>query len=159
MITQSKLHELFEYRDGDLYWKKQASNRVTIGARVGFQDSSGYRAIRLTEGLYRIHRLIFLMHNGWLPVEIDHKDKDKLNNTLSNLRATTKRQNQYNTTIRKDSTTGIKGVIWATQNKKWRVQVRHSLGRFSAYIDDLDLAELVAIEARNKFHGEFARHN
>ena len=27
------------------------------------------------------------------------------------------------------------------------------------YFDDIELAELVAIEARNKFHGEFARHN
>ena len=52
------------------------------------------------------------------------------------------------------------GVLyWRKTGKKWAVQLsingrQTNLGRF----DDLEFADLVATEARDKYHGAFARH-
>ena len=40
-ITQELLHQLFDYRDGCLYWK-QNRGRVKKGALAGYKHSSGY---------------------------------------------------------------------------------------------------------------------
>ena len=57
------------------------------------------------------------------------------------------------------NTSGVKGVSWRRKSKKWtvRVTVDGEYKSFGSY-DDLELAELVAIEARNKYHKEFANH-
>jgi len=57
------------------------------------------------------------------------------------------------------NTSGTKGVTWHKRDKKWSVQLRinkicHSFG----YYDDKELAELVAMEATNKFHKEFSAY-
>ena len=68
-------------------------------------------------------------------------------------------KNGKNRKTPKNNTSGVKGVSWHKRSKKWVVSIgvnwkRKALG----YFDDLDLAELVSIEARNKYHGEFANH-
>jgi hypothetical protein len=55
---------------------------------------------------------------------------------------------------------GVKGVNWNKSNKQWRVRVQVNKKRIHiGDFKDLELAELVAIEARNKYHGNFAKHN
>ena len=67
-------------------------------------------------------------------------------------------QNAYNTKIRTNNTSGVKGVSWHKKDKKWRVRVCvDGVNNFIGNFDDLELAELVAIEARDKYHGKFAR--
>ena len=158
MITQSETNQLFSYVDGVLYWKISRSNCVHVGMCVGAEDSNGYQATTINRKHYKVHRLIFLMHHGWLPSEIDHIDNNPRNNKIENLRPTTRRQNQFNAKIRRDNTSGVKNVTWSAQSKKWRVQVRHANGRYTKYVDDLDLAALVAEEARNKYHASFAKN-
>ena len=80
------------------------------------------------------------------------------NNNIENLRAATRSQNQFNSKLRKDSSSGIKGVIWDKSKQKWGVKikvngVRHSFGQFY----DIDYAKFIADAMRYKFHGEFAR--
>lgn len=58
-------------------------------------------------------------------VEIDHINRDKLDNRKSNLRICTRGQNQVNKPIQKNNTSGYKGVSW---NKR--------LGRWVAYISE-----------------------
>ena len=96
MITQQQVLELFEYRDGDLYWKVKPAKQVAVGAKAGCKNSHGYCVVRVNKVLYGIHRIIFLMHHGHLPEYIDHADGDRLNNRIENLRQATKIQNSYN---------------------------------------------------------------
>ena len=118
-----------------------------------------YRRTRYNGRLIAKHRVIFFEHHGWWPDEIDHIDGDRYNNAIENLRAVTHTENTRNAKLRKDSTTKIKGVSWHQASNKWRVQVRaNKIHVCDKYIDDLELAELVAIEAREKYHGKFARH-
>ncbi len=158
-ITQELVKELFEYKDGGLYRKKSAPNS-SKGSRFGSVDySKGYRRGRVNYKHITEHRLIYLYFYGELPETIDHINGDRLDNRIENLRKATASQNQHNRKNQKNSTSGHKGVCFDSSRNKWVVQVainnkRKKIGRF----EDFELACLVADEARNLYHGEYARH-
>jgi len=159
MITQEYIKQLFSYSDGNLYWKISRSNCIQIGQKVGTTPKHGYSQTYFEGKNYRLHRLVFLYHYGYLPFEIDHINGDKADNRIENLRAATSTQNQQNAKLRKDNISGVKGVNWYKPSKKWQVQLRiNTVKTHIGYFNNLELAELVAIEARDKYHKEFARH-
>ena len=160
MLTQKEAQECFDYKDGILYWKVKAANRVKIGSPVGsFDPSTGYHKTHVHRKFHKTHRVIFLYHHGYLPDFVDHIDGDKLNNRIENLRAATKSQNCMNQKISTRNTSGTKGVMWLKREQKWLVALRvnsilHSFG----YFKDKELAELVAVEATNKLHQDFSAY-
>ena len=157
-ITQEMIHSLFVYRDGELYWR-EARGGVAAGARAGGRDAEGYVLVRVNGRKIAAHRLIFFMFYGYLPKEVDHKDLNKSNNNIDNLRAATTAQNASNKTIKRTNTSGAKGVSWYKKYGVWRVQICvNRKVKHLGYFEDFDLADLVAAEARDKYHGEFARH-
>ena len=159
MITQEKALELFEYKDGNLYWKKQVNNRAKIGQIAGAENLRGCRIIGFEGKHYLMHRLIFLMHHGYFPQKIDHIDCNPKNSKIENLREANHAENSYNAKLRKDNASGCKGVIWHKTTKKWMVKVKaNKKVVYLSYFKDLELADLVAQEARDKYHKEFARH-
>ncbi|MHB9329419.1 HNH endonuclease [Phytobacter ursingii] len=93
---------------------------------------------------------------GCWPVEqIDHINRVRNDNRWSNLREANNTENAYNRELRKDNASGTSGVIRARNKWVVRVQVcgvRHNFGFYS----DIELAELVAVEARAKYFGEFS---
>ena len=158
-ITQQLVKELFEYRDGELYWKIRPAQRVRAGDKAGKIEKQGYKVVSIKSKFYKVHRIIFLMFHGYVPDILDHIDGNKLNNNINNLRPATHAQNCRNAKIPKTNTSGYKGVTWDKENKKWMVQIsvngkNKKIGRFF----DLELAGLAAEEARNKYHKEFANH-
>ena len=159
MLTQQEVIDLFDYRDGHLYWRKALNKRIQIVSRAGTISNVGYIAVMVNRKRYQAHRLIFLLHNGWLPEFIDHIDRDRVNNRIENLRAATKAQNQRNTPVRRDSSSGAKNVCWSHKLKKWVVRLRiNNKPTHIGVFEDKDLAIFVASEYRDKYHGEFARH-
>jgi hypothetical protein len=157
-MNQEMLHKLFVYKNGRLYWKVSNTNRIKVGDIAGYITEHGYRKIRVEKKQEYEHRIVFLMHHGFLPKHLDHIDGNKLNNKIENLREATHSQNMMNVKIKKNNTSGTKGVCFDKQRKKWLVRITIQnkdihLGRF----DDLELAELVAIEGRDKYHKSFAR--
>jgi hypothetical protein len=111
MITQEMVKALFNYCDGELYWKVLTNSRAPIGAKAGsFNEYNKRRYIRINKISYLAHRLIFLWHYGWLPKEVDHKDTNRLNSRIENLRAATPNQNQRNKSLQCNNTSGFKNV-------------------------------------------------
>ena len=110
-LTVDLLNELFTYdkETGKLYWKA-ARQRVTVGKEAGAVDKNGYSVLRINQKRYRTHRVVFLMHKGYLPAVLDHIDGDRANNRLENLRPATTHQNQYNRKLNKNNKSGFKGV-------------------------------------------------
>jgi hypothetical protein len=160
MITQELVNKLFEYIDGKLYWKVGAHRRTDlIGKEVGSVISEdGRKQIIIGQKKYKYHRIVFLMFNGYMPTEVDHDDGNPTNNRIENLRPANRSEQCCNTKLRKDNTTGIKGVYWDKARDKWIVSINKNKETvYRARFDDIELAELVAIEARHKFHKEFAR--
>ena len=100
-----------------------------------------------------------MYHYGYLSKNVDHIDGDRTNNRIENLRSANDFENSRNSRISKRNKSGVKGVCWANHVNKWMVQVRRgNSNKYLGLYEDLELAELVAIEARNKFHKEYANH-
>lgn len=159
MISQAYVNELFEYREGVLYWKVNKA-RAKAGAPVGNLNNHGYIHTKIDGQRYRNHQLIYLMHHGYIPKQIDHIDRNRTNNRIENLRACTQTENLYNTGVLNRSSTGVKGVNWHNASKKWMVRI--NVKKKTLYLgifDSFEEASVVATEARSKHHGEFARHN
>lgn len=156
ILTQEYLHTLFDYKDGELYWKIKPSKPVTIGDMAGCQDANGYKKVRINGKMYGNHRIIFAMHNGYFPKQIDHIDRNKNNNKIKNLRDATYAQNQWNTTKNSRNTSGYKNVLWRKDKKKWtcrfKVNGKHIMrGSFNTAKE----ANLYAEKLREELHGEY----
>ena len=159
MITQKLLHTLFEYKDGELLWKIDRHSNKVKGKIVGYFSKTSKKGVRINGKSYLIHRLIFMMFYGYFPKEVDHIDNNPYNNKIENLREATRIQNQYN--IRKPITnsSGFKNVSWNKKSQKWGVRIQfNKKAKHIGVFDDIELADLVAQEARDKYHGTFAKH-
>jgi hypothetical protein len=117
----------------------------------------GYAATYYQGKRFKMHRLIMNAAPG---VEIDHKDRDKLNCQKSNLRICTTTQNNQNGTLRKDNTSGYKGVSLDRSTGHWRALMYASGNAFFAgqYKDKRHAALCYDLWATD-LHGEFASTN
>ncbi len=105
--------------------------------------------------LILMHRQIIQAPDG---VQVDHWNGDTLDNRLENLRLATRTQNCRNARIRKDNTSGYKGVTFNKRSGKWRFQIQIGGGkRLWGYRG----TALDASEEYNRlaalYHGQFAR--
>lgn len=142
----------------------EITNKVTRqynalkGSKAGSVGKNGYRVITLKGKLLYAHRLAFILMGEELPDEVDHIDGVKSNNKWSNLRPCSRAENGRNTPARKHNALGVKGVEKNRQGK-YRAYCDTDQGRLHLGVyGDLELAELVAMEARDKYHGEFSTH-
>ncbi|WP_129965774.1 HNH endonuclease signature motif containing protein [Escherichia coli] len=108
--------DIFEYRNGDLYWKiKPKHGKVCVGDLAGCVCSTtSYRLIKYKQNMYLAHHIIWEMHNGPIPegYQIDHFDRNRLNNNIENLFLVTPQQNQQNRNVQKNNKLGVTGVYF-----------------------------------------------
>lgn len=148
----------FETKDGKLVMKVRSTRRPA-GTVVGFKNNEGYLKFYFQGRIVAVHRVVFLLEHGYCPDYVDHINGDKSDNRVENLRDATNCQNTQNAKMSSKNTTGVKGVhklkdgfgyqVYITANGK-----RKRFGTFK----DFELAELVAVEARAKYHGKFANY-
>jgi hypothetical protein len=160
MLTKEYIQSLFTYDDGRLLWRVSRSRRVKLGQEAGYaRKDTGRRVVNVDNRLHYAHRLIFLLHHGWLPEEVDHIDGDPANNRIENLRAATHAQNQWNSARRCDNTSGVKGVCWYPQTRKWTAQIRANGKRKRlGYYPTIEAAAEAIRTAQKHLHGEFAKY-
>jgi hypothetical protein len=160
-LTQEYLKSILDYDldTGIFTWKVNKAQRTKIGDIAGW-IADGYRKIEINGKNYNAHRLAWLYVYGEMPKNlVDHIDCDRSNNKISNLRESTHQTNSENYKTPKTNNSGVKNVSWYKSLNKWVVSMSiKKTKKTIGYYDDLELAELVAIEARNKYRGEFANH-
>lgn len=123
-ITQKRLKELFNYKDGLLIRKISTSNRVKIGDTAGYVRHSGYREVSVDGKSYLNHRLIYLYHNGYMPEKnIDYINKKPGDDRIENLREVSQVCNLRNSNTSYRSKTGIKGVMYSKRDGIYLSQV------------------------------------
>jgi len=134
-------HEVFRYEDGKLYWRISPTNTVKVGDRAGTVTFEGYRQVGVDGQVYREHRVIFLMHHGYMPeYDCDHINRDRADNRIENLREVSRSCNMRNASISSRNTSGVTGVSWDKSNEKWLAQIRAEgrsikIGRFEDFKD------------------------
>ena len=99
--SQKELQEKFNYdpETGQLTWKISSSARIKPGDHAGHYSGKGYLIVKLNYSLYRAHRIIWKLAYGEDPpadMEIDHINRNGIDNRLSNLRLATRSQNSLN---------------------------------------------------------------
>lgn len=136
-----------------LNWRVQLRHNNATGTPYAVRKSKGGM-------LERIHRIILsrILGRDLLGGELcDHKDGNGLNNCRSNLRLATHAQNMRNSQIRRNNTSGYKGVMWYAKTKKWRARIRfNNQGMDLGDYKDIKDAARAYNEAALKYHGEFA---
>lgn len=154
-LAADLLHELLEYRDGELLWKVGGNGR-RIGMVAGAINRDGYRRIKINYKLYAVHRLVWVMHGNDPVPFVDHINGDVLDNRIENLRAATHSQNCMNRRQRSDNKSGIKGVM--RKKDKWYGCVTLNYKVYPAgYFDRKEDAAAAVDKLRKELHGEFAR--
>ncbi len=151
-ITKDFIYDQYQYESGKLY----KTGYLYLGHKsVGwFDKESGYYRLQIGAETWMLHRLIWIYHYGEIPVgkTVDHKDHDKTNNVISNLRlATRSEQNKYQRK-RVNCSSEYIGVIWRESRKKYEVTVHNYVDgkRKSKYLGSYQ-DELTAAKARDSY--------
>ena len=103
-----------------------------------FVTEHGY--ISATSNHMYLHRLVMNFPEN---MQIDHKNGNRLDCRKQNLRICDNQRNSYNTALRKNNKSGIKGVYYSTSNKSWNVQITYEgkvmhVGYFKNKIDAIN---------------------
>lgn len=121
-------------------------------------DKDGYvkaRELKQSKNIL-LHRLLFSYPN----CSIDHINHKKFDNRKNNLREVTNSQNSMNSELHKNNTSGVSGVNWDKNLRKWRVRItvnyeRIDLGVYSKFEE--------AVKARKSgeeiYYGKYSYDN
>ena len=108
-----------------------AFTRDTLAKISWHMTAKGYPAMMVRtadgkRGIAYLHKFVYEHYHGLIPLgkEIDHEDRNKLNNVPKNLRLVTHSVNGANTPKRRTNTSGYKGVSWHKQIKKWDARIQ-----------------------------------
>lgn len=159
-FTKDYLHQIFEYSNGELYWKVASGRRSKVGTKAGFKaDEDGRLKVGINNSYWFIHRIIFFMFHNEQPNEIDHIDGNPKNNRIENLRAVTHHQNMMNSKTPSHNTSGVKGVYFNKKKKKWVAQCFvDGKNTYVGTFNDINVAKIAIVDFRNKVRKEFANH-
>jgi hypothetical protein len=140
---------VFTWRSRDRVWFKREKDfkrfhSLYAGAVAGTvkKKATGYPQVQLKVlgKDYLAHRLAFIYMGEALPEQVDHLNRDSLDNRWKNLTASSQEQNMKNMSMKLNNTSGVTSVYWHKPSGKWLAQSqvagrRKHLGLFT------DLAE------------------
>lgn len=160
-LTQEHLKSRLSYNPetGVFIWIDPIAHNVKAGDVAGYRATRGYRAVMIRGKGYPAHRLAFLYMTGALPEhDVDHINGDTADNRWANLRSVTAVENGRNQRLPKNNTSGVLGVSWHKQCRKWVVRIRvDGKKRHVGLFDDIDAA-IKAREEANKKYGFHPNH-
>lgn len=135
-------NELLFFTDLDVYMNLMIDKSFS-------KLANGYSATRINGKGIAVHRLVVNAQPG---VIVDHINRNKKDNRIINLRLTNKSVNAFNSKIRNTNTSGVTGVWFRKDTKKWVAEIKVNykkitLGSFKNKSE--------AIKARSKAEAEY----
>lgn len=165
MITADRLRELLSYdpTTGEFTWRVRLGPAGPVGSRAGTIYKNGRRYIAIDRKRYFAARLAWLhVHGCWPSRQVDHRNLDRADDRLENLRLATGQLNAANRRVSKNNRLGVKGVGISTLRKRKpqryraRIRVNDRLIHLG-YFDTPEEANDAYAAAARKHFGEFAR--
>lgn len=144
---------------GVLWRRITLSSRALAGTQAGcLHKASGYRVVCLDGDIYREHVLIwYMLYGEWCPRQIDHEDRGRGNNRPLNLRKASESQQRQNTALRRDNSTGERGVSLHKPTGRYAARLHvEGVMMHLGYFATVAAAAEVARAARLKHYGAFA---
>ena len=120
-------------------------------------EASGYKVVNLCNesGMrpQHVHKLVasaFLVKTDEDKQDIDHCDRNKINNKITNLRYLNRSENSRNTSKRSNAVSRYKGVCYDKITKKWkaRIQVERNNIQIGLFDTEVEAAEAYNSKAR-----------
>lgn len=129
----------YDPASGEFIWIKTRGKGFK-GDIAGTLNSNGYLRISFSGKRYYAHQLALWWVSGVFPKEVDHLDRDKLNNRINNLREVTRTLNSLNKVVQSNNkSTGVLGVTihkHKSGNISYRVQFRGKhVGLYSTLLE------------------------
>lgn len=160
-ISADKARELFSYDPATGTVTRRTSRTsgggfyFNAGDLAGSLTSKGYWQVTVDRRSYGWHQLAWLITHGSWPVgQIDHINGDRLDNRITNLREVTAAMNAQNIHYaRIDSKTGVLGVSWKSNCKKYVAQIQVN-GRvlYLGLFDNTDAAHAAYLRVKRESH-------
>ncbi|WNL63276.1 homing endonuclease [Citrobacter phage Tr1] len=149
-----KVRDNFEYQDGQLV-RKKTSGGQRKGTVAGSKHHTGYWIVRVGGKMCQRSHVIWALHYGYFPDEIDHIDQDKGNDKIENLREATRQQNCCNRRKWRGESSQYKGV-YLTRSGKFHAQIRckgvlYCLGTFDTEEEAREAYDIKCVELFKEF--------
>lgn len=151
MITHGQLLDALRYDPdtGHFYWKIKNSWLTEIGQIAGTRMKRGYWKITVCGYSGYAHRLAwFYVHGRWPKGQIDHINRNRLDNRICNLREANQQGNSANMFRARQNTSGFKGVYALKNSKRFMAAIRFN-GK-SMYLGLYDTKEEAAAAYKAK---------
>lgn len=159
VISKDRLYHLLIYdaATGIFTWRVN-QGRIEAGTVAGNRNPNGYWVIMIDRRLYLAHRLAWLYSFGKWPTEtVDHINRVRSDNRLSNLRAATSSENCCNSPPKRKNASGKQGANYDPRRGKYRVRVTvRGRRREIGFYDTVEEAHAAYLRAVAEMHGEFA---
>lgn len=142
MMHIKRLHEvlLCDPDKGILIWKPRPgiARNDRAGKIAGSKrKKDGYISLSIDRKPLLAHRIIWAMYYGYWPIKyLDHINRNRSDNRISNLREVSCSENCQNTTIYKSNKNGVKGVYYHSGGYEARISVNRKkiyLGFFRTF--------------------------
>lgn len=152
---------IYNKKTGKFKLNKNSYIKHKIGKEIGEINWSGYLIIRLYRKRIMAHRLAYAYVYGVknMPEQIDHKNCNKSDNRICNLRPSNKYTNTQNVGLTKSNSSGCKGICWAKTHKMWKAYLyNYNVCFHVGYFKNIKEAKKAIRKKRTEIHGEFANH-
>jgi hypothetical protein len=120
-----------------------------------FHKGSGRYVIKWKSRNLYLSRILWIYAHGDIPNDmcVDHINRDKTDNRLSNLRLVSKRDNNRNVWCKRN-TSGYRNVSWSKAREKWQAQVTAKDGK-KITLGHFDCKEQAALAVQTFQQKEF----
>lgn len=163
-MTYEEANELLDYnpKTGALTWKNRMGRwgRIPAGSLATATDSKGYLYVHIGPKNYRAHRVAWLLHyKEWPSKDLDHINRNRTDNRITNLREATRSEQLQNQKKRSDNTTGVTGVSMTINGtyatSVWVKGKKHYVGTFKT----MEEAVRKYTEKKRELHSFFRDEN
>ena len=159
-MNQQELKSLLHYdkSTGVFRWRHFRTNKTLPWSIAGSIDGQGYVQIKIGGKVKMAHRLAWLYVHGELPPQVDHRNMNRSDNRINNLRSADNSCNSMNKRMQSNNTTGFKGVTYHKGTKKFHAKIQaNGLRKSLGYYETAEQAHQAYIIASGELHGQFAR--